>query len=804
MASKRIVFLDTETTGLSPHKGNHRVIDIACIEYIDKKPSGRVLQSILCAGNKPSNKNALKVHGITDESRMNKPEFESIADNLLEFLEDCHLIIYNKAFDIGFIESEFRLLGKNIHLDNHCHKISCAMELAKQTFNTSRISLDAACKRYRIDLSNRKQHGAYIDADLTAQLYFKLTDKAEKPLSRTPHTKPQRKPKAVAIPRAFKHPKNNKLIQLNYCKNADCKNFGIPAKNPNRNSDGTPKRGLGNDYKLTHNKDGTHSLTCSLCNQSSILINNRAYIQESLRIKQLLVIEEPSCGNTEQACKNVGKGIYTYPEKYKKNGFTRKTRQWVVPYVTKGKNGGKPRQELKMQPMYGSQRYQCKLCKKNFSVVLDPQQKHYRRDINEPLFLAFVNKGIVNRQIEVLDVNPQTIYDKIDFFYHQALTFARFYEFLLPECLAQYTPILSCDRQYYLSNWNDTNSPMPSRIVNTSTVDNITGYTLASTVNFDPNSDAKKIKSEHQRKKEYLKARYYRRFGQYILNDEDIELPTDDNYINVPLQMPRRGLLVHQTYSTLAHFERIKSFLRKCDQVIYFLDNDSGFSTMCPAVFHDMIKSEKLHAYMVTTEKNGGANLLDKGMADELNSRLNELKREYPDESERQLWQRMWKIQYKTPVTQPGSRSEWLVNPNTKSRFVGIHPLSGTNRESIELASSILQDTSLNGVDNWFQILRRLINMLERPPTSATNSKRWNAYAGYNPTWMSKLIEIMRVYNNFCRTNEKSLLSKKDHSEPTTAAQRLGITDKAYTASDILSFSVHSRFSDVPKHISNF
>ncbi|ALQ06793.1 hypothetical protein D172_001260 [Pseudoalteromonas sp. Bsw20308] len=120
--------------------------------------------------------------------------------------------------------------------------------------------------------------------------------------------------------------------------------------------------------------------------------------------------------------------------------------------------------------------------------------------------------------------------------------------------------------------------------------------------------------------------------------------------------------------------------------------------------------------------------------------------------------------------------------------------MTGINADSIEQASMILQSTSLNGVDNWFQILRRLVTMLERPVTSATNSKRWNAYAGYNPTWMCKLIEIMRVYNNFCRTNEKSLKDKRSNDEPTTPAQRVGIAQHVYRASDILSFSANKEF----------
>lgn len=154
--------------------------------------------------------------------------------------------------------------------------------------------------------------------------------------------------------------------------------------------------------------------------------------------------------------------------------------------------------------MHGSQRFQCKSCGKNFSVVRDPQQKHYRRDINEQLYLAFVNKGIVNRQTDLLGLNPQTVYDKIDFFYQQSLLFSRFHEVTLKSRFAEVSPVLSCDRQYYLSNWNDTHTPMPSRIVNTSTVDNLSGYVLASTVNFDSTSDSNYIKSEYKRKKKVI------------------------------------------------------------------------------------------------------------------------------------------------------------------------------------------------------------------------------------------------------------------------------------------------------------
>ncbi len=92
----------------------------------------------------------------------------------------------------------------------------------------------------------------------------------------------------------------------------------------------------------------------------------------------------------------------------------------------------------------------------------------------------------------------------------------------------------------------------------------------------------------------------------------------------------------------------------------------------------------------------------------------------------------------------------------------------------------------------------------ERLVTSATNSKRWNDYAGYNPTWMSKLIEIMRVYNNFCSTNKKSLKDKRSKEIPSTPAQRIGITNEIFTAQDILSFSLNKELSNsLPRHVSN-
>lgn len=138
------------------------------------------------------------------------------------------------------------------------------------------------------------------------------------------------------------------------------------------------------------------------------------------------------------------------------------------------------------------------------------------------------------------------------------------------------------------------------------------------------------------------------------------------------------------------------------------------------------------------------------------------------------------------------SRSEWILNPNHYSRFDGILPLTNINEMELDDALSSLESVSLNGVDNFFQVLRRHVNMLERLVTSGANGRRWNAYAGYNPEWMIKLVDIKCIYFNYCMTDERSNRAKLKASrfpEPTTPAMRLGLVDKVFNAQDILSFS---------------
>ena len=168
------VVLDTETTGLEVKDG-HRIVEIGCIELENLIPTSKKFHCYLNPGRKVSEK-ALEVHGYTDEFLSDKKKFKDIADEFLEFIKDKKLIIHNAEFDLAHLNNELGLIGKNKINKNN---IIDTLDLARDKFPGSGISLDALCKRYRIDNSKRKKHTALIDCELLSRVYINLIDQKE-------------------------------------------------------------------------------------------------------------------------------------------------------------------------------------------------------------------------------------------------------------------------------------------------------------------------------------------------------------------------------------------------------------------------------------------------------------------------------------------------------------------------------------------------------------------------------------------------------------------------------------------------
>lgn len=169
----RQIVLDTETTGLQTEEG-HRIIEIGCIELINRKFTGKRYHQFLNP-EREIDEGALAVHGISQQSLQNKPKFRDISQEFVDFISGAELIIHNAPFDLGFINYELNLINKKSKPVTDFCRVIDTLILARQLHVGQRNSLDALCKRYGIDNSQREMHGALLDAHLLAQVYLAMT-----------------------------------------------------------------------------------------------------------------------------------------------------------------------------------------------------------------------------------------------------------------------------------------------------------------------------------------------------------------------------------------------------------------------------------------------------------------------------------------------------------------------------------------------------------------------------------------------------------------------------------------------------
>jgi DNA polymerase-3 subunit epsilon len=168
----RQIVLDTETTGLEVEQG-HRVIEIGCVELKARRPTGQNFWRYVNP-DREIEAGAVAVHGITNEFLADKPRFHELAQELFSYLDGAELIIHNASFDVGFLNREFSRCGIDTPLDQVC-TITDTVAMARKLHPGQKVNLDALCKRYGVDNTNRKFHGAQLDAELLAEVYLAMT-----------------------------------------------------------------------------------------------------------------------------------------------------------------------------------------------------------------------------------------------------------------------------------------------------------------------------------------------------------------------------------------------------------------------------------------------------------------------------------------------------------------------------------------------------------------------------------------------------------------------------------------------------
>ena len=173
--NQRKVVLDTETTGKCDDgtAGDHRIIEIGCVEMIGRKITGKKLQ-LYINPDRPVDEEAYKVHKISDEFLATQPRFHEVFQEFYDFIAGSELIIHNAKFDVGFIDNEFRLNNNNIKVENIC-TVTDTLDIARKKYPGQRISLDALCSKLNVDASARTSHGALLDAEILAEVFLAMT-----------------------------------------------------------------------------------------------------------------------------------------------------------------------------------------------------------------------------------------------------------------------------------------------------------------------------------------------------------------------------------------------------------------------------------------------------------------------------------------------------------------------------------------------------------------------------------------------------------------------------------------------------
>ena len=168
---ERLIVLDTETTGIRPSEG-HRIIEVGAVQILDREITNTEFHRYVQPNRKVGE--SVNIHGITDKFLINKPQFNQISDELLSFIEGATLVIHNAPFDLGFLNNELKLIGIKDRIESICNVID-TLELSKQQRPGTMHNLDALCRRFGIDTSERTRHGALLDAQILAKVYLKMT-----------------------------------------------------------------------------------------------------------------------------------------------------------------------------------------------------------------------------------------------------------------------------------------------------------------------------------------------------------------------------------------------------------------------------------------------------------------------------------------------------------------------------------------------------------------------------------------------------------------------------------------------------
>ena len=578
---------------------------------------------------------------------------------------------------------------------------------------------------------------------------------------------------SLATPVSTKIPPEIDGIQVNFCKNPACPNYGVPAslkKYAHRSK--APTLLPGTEYTLTGKARGAGnipSLKCQLCGEQPPIKSNLGIAEEIERLSAYLWEKRaPSCPNP--ACLNHGVGI-SYGKPY---------------YYSYGRSD------------IGSQRYKCRSCTKTFSVGKSTRRQRLAHK-NKDIFMALMNKVPFNRICELTGISMRTLYDKIDFIHRQCLAFVANREQRLMDGMPLPRLYIAVDRQDYGVNWAKRKDRRNVMLHAVGSADMESGYVFGMHLNFDPAQDPEVIEADALVNGDYGQQYPFRQFARLWLQNDYAEAVVRSamkkatrtgatlgdaialNYDNAALRddveasegkstdiaLPLRGMQVHAEYTLYGHFFHLKRLLKGVGKFRFFLDQDSGMRAACLAAFQPEIKGRTADAFYVRIQKDmmvwEKQNAVVKSRAE-----FKKAQDANPQLIPREVQVLMMKAELARMAPIGAWKDKWAMHPfpNSSEALKAVCYLTDYGDYDPGHVASLYLKATLHPIDRFFMQVRRRLSLLERPIGSASQVGRtWYGYSAYQPENIEKVLAIFRVYYNYC-------LAGKDEQTP---AMRLGL-----------------------------
>jgi transposase-like protein len=574
-------------------------------------------------------------------------------------------------------------------------------------------------------------------------------------------------------------------VQVNFCKNMDCSNFGTyPSSLPQKRGPGNASK---DDYVIATKKPFRKALKCKRCNQYSMLKSNQGVFEEAARFAEYLDKEPTIVGCPVESCGNSTIDVRAGTAHYYRGGVTNS----------------------------GSQRYRCKACSKSFSISNRPIDRQRVSHKNKTIMKLLMNKGPFARICEVMEISMSTLYRKLDFLHRQCLAFVSERERkLLTGQISLERLYLATDRQDYFVNWTNTLDKRHVVLKGIGTADLRSGYVFGMHLNYDPRLDPRMIQEmaaqngddsldmafrefariwlviDHERvgrrpakpdpdpiPQGTLALDIARRYYE-ALEREEIEASDEPEVCN---RLPVQGMQIHEEYTMYGHFLFLKWLLGKVGKLRFYLDQDSGIRAACLSAFSKEILDARCDAFYVRVNKDLNIHQKNK-LINMFNHEMEEQRQRYPDLSDKSI-KLLWIAEEMKRMKQIGTwQDRWLEYPfpNGSEPEKSVCYLTDRNDLQEMQLARLYYMASLHKIDSFFNQIHSRLNSLDRPEKSMSNQGRsYLKYQLYKPETAQKLLDMFRVYHNYHLVSDDDKL---------TSAMRLGLAKAPIPIDDIVNF----------------